>query len=114
KHKHPHARRFLHGVLLFLHASQQRNLADLVRSPMFSELPLKIELSPLLLSRKTNSSEPDDLRGTVMMFAYNARPGTKDIDAIFRPRDAQAGTFSEPSVVSVASNRRATAFTLVD
>jgi hypothetical protein len=25
--------------------------------------------------------------GTVMMLAYNARPGTKDIDAIFRPRD---------------------------
>lgn len=24
--------------------------------------------------------------GTVMMLAYNARPGTKDIDAIFRPR----------------------------
>jgi len=25
--------------------------------------------------------------GTVMMLAYNARPGTKDIDAIFRPRE---------------------------
>jgi hypothetical protein len=25
--------------------------------------------------------------GTVMMLAYNTRPGTKDIDAIFRPRD---------------------------
>ena len=25
--------------------------------------------------------------GTVMMLAYNARPGTKDIDAIFHPRD---------------------------
>jgi len=25
--------------------------------------------------------------GTVMMVAYDARPGTKDIDAIFRPRD---------------------------
>ena len=25
--------------------------------------------------------------GTVMMLAYNARPGTKDVDAIFRPRE---------------------------
>ncbi len=25
--------------------------------------------------------------GTVMMLAYNARPGTKDVDAIFHPRD---------------------------
>jgi hypothetical protein len=35
--------------------------------------------------------------GTVMMLAYNARPGTKDIDAIFRPRDE-----AKPLVAQVA------------
>lgn len=35
--------------------------------------------------------------GTVMMLAYNARPATKDIDAIFRPRDEV-----EPLVKQVA------------
>lgn len=35
--------------------------------------------------------------GTVMMLAYNARPATKDIDAIFRPREEV-----EPLVKQVA------------
>jgi hypothetical protein len=35
--------------------------------------------------------------GTVMMLAYNTRPGTKDIDAIFRPRDD-----AQPLLVQVA------------
>jgi hypothetical protein len=40
-----------------------------------------------LASRRQINLDLTVYGGTVMMVAYNARPGTMDIDAIFRPRD---------------------------